>query len=91
MKKSKQFTGKTQIKSDLSRVDKISDSDINYSDISETDSVFWANAMVLKPEPKIPVSIRLDRDIVVWFKNKCNWKNYQTFMNSVLRSFMKNG
>ncbi len=91
MKKNKQFTGNKQIKSNLSRLDKLSDSDIDYSDIPETDSWFWANANVIKPEPKVPVSIRLDKDIVEWFKQKCNWKNYQTYMNSVLRSFMKNG
>ena len=90
MKKNKQFTGKKQVKSDLSRIDKMKDSDIDFSDIPETDASIWANAEVIKPQVKIPVSIRLDKDIVDWFKKKCNWKNYQTYINSVLKSFMSN-
>ena len=90
MKKNKKFTGNTQIKSDLSRIDWMKDSEIDFTDIPETDVDFWKNAEVVKPQVKVPISIRLDGDIVEWFKKKCNGKNYQTYMNSVLRSFVRN-
>jgi uncharacterized protein (DUF4415 family) len=38
------------------------------------------------PTPKVPVSVRLDRDVLEWFK--AQGPRYQSRINAVLRAFM---
>ena len=71
---------------DLSRIKKMKDSSIDYSDISETDKMFWADAEIIFPSKKIHLSIRLDNDIIEWFKQYGT--GYQTKINRVLRSYI---
>ncbi len=47
---------------------------------------FWAGAKLVIPPPKQAVSLRLDQDVLAWFKNQ--GPRYQTRMNAVLRSYM---
>jgi uncharacterized protein (DUF4415 family) len=50
------------------------------------DSDFWEKARVVYPEgPKKQLTVRLDADMVEWFKQK--GRGYQTRMNAVLRSY----
>ena len=67
---------------------KLPDNDIDYSDIPETDEAFWSDAQVLFPSKKTHVSIRLDDDIISWFKHF--GRGYQTKINAVLRSYISN-
>lgn len=60
---------------------------IDYSDIPETDENFWENATVHLPKPKQSLTIRLDYEIVEWFKEE--GPGYQTKINAVLRSYVK--
>ena len=47
---------------------------------------FWKQARVVVPEgPKKQLTVRLDADVVAWFKSQ--GKGYQTRINAVLRSF----
>ncbi len=47
---------------------------------------FWKQARVVMPEgPKKQLTVRLDADVVAWFKGQ--GKGYQTRINAVLRSF----
>ena len=47
---------------------------------------FWKHAKVVYPEsPKEQVTVRLDADILEWFK--AHGRGYQTRMNAVLRSY----
>ncbi len=69
----------------LKKLDEIKDKNIDYSDIPELDESFWANAVMEYPERKKPVTLRLDTDVLYWFKSL--GKGYQTRINSVLRSF----
>lgn len=69
----------------LDELKQLKDKDIDYSDIPETDARFWDDAEVRLPEPKKGVYIRLDDDVLKWFKAK--GKGYQTRINSVLRSY----
>ncbi len=47
---------------------------------------FWKQAQVVYPEsPKQQLTVRLDADMVQWFKKQ--GRGYQTRMNAVLRSF----
>ena len=62
------------------------DEKIDYSDITELDAAFWNDAKIVFPEDnKKQLTLRLDADIVEWFKSQ--GKGYQTRMNAVLRSF----
>jgi uncharacterized protein (DUF4415 family) len=47
---------------------------------------FWEEATVIMPSEKIKVGIRLDNDVVEWFKS--TGKGYQTRINAVLKSYM---
>jgi len=81
--KTKSHRGRT----DWERLRQMSDRDIDYSDIPETDEKFWAKAAVLFPQPKTHLSVRLDEDVVNWFKGQ--GPGYQTRMNAVLRSYVQ--
>jgi len=67
------------------KIEEIKDEDINYSDIPELDEEFWKNAVIEYPKKKRPVTIRLDVDILEWFKSM--GKGYQTKINAILRSY----
>ena len=47
--------------------------------------VDWSSVEVVVPEPKRLVSLRLDADVVEFFRSK--GKGYQTRMNAVLRAY----
>jgi uncharacterized protein (DUF4415 family) len=47
----------------------------------------WSGAELVTPEPKQSISIRLDRDIVDFFKRA--GPGYQTKIKSVLRSYVQ--
>ena len=47
----------------------------------------WANARVVWPQGKAPVTLRLDKDIIAWFKHQ--GRGYQTRINAVLRAFVE--
>jgi len=63
------------------------DADIDYSDIPALDEAFFKTAIVVLPEPKAAVSIRLDSDVLKWFKS--HGAGYQTKINAVLKTYMK--
>jgi len=48
---------------------------------------FWDEAVMVYPEPKEPISLRVDRDVLSWFR--AQGPGYQTRMNVVLRSYME--
>ena len=56
-------------------------------DAQPTSKAFWKNAKVVWPEAKQLTSLRLDPDVLAWFK--AQGKGYQTRMNAVLRAYMK--
>lgn len=47
---------------------------------------FWDDAVVVVPDPKEAISLRVDRDVLEWFR--AQGPRYQTRMNAVLRSYM---
>ena len=74
-------------RSDMKRLKKMKDKDIDFSDSPETDEAFWADAELVMPAKKKPVYIRLDPDVLEWFRSL--GKGYQTKINSVLRNYME--
>ena len=75
--------GKSQ--TDWNHLRQISDEEIDCSDIPELDETFWKNAKLVTPQEKKQLTIRLDSDIVDWFKEQGS--GYQTRINAVLKSF----
>jgi uncharacterized protein (DUF4415 family) len=76
---------KKQSQTDWERLDAMGDEDIDFSDIPELTDAFFKNAVLRLPKPKAKVCIRLDQDILEWFKSQ--GKGYQTKINAVLRAF----
>lgn len=78
---------KRNSKTNWKKVDSLKDDQIDYTDIPELDENFWKKAELIKPKNKVKLTIRLDEDIVQWFKSK--GKGYQTKINSILKSYVK--
>ncbi|MGK7876490.1 MAG: BrnA antitoxin family protein [Xenococcaceae cyanobacterium] len=70
----------------LKELQNIPDSAIDTSDIPELDDNFWENAKMVKPITKKAISIRIDDDVLDWFKSQ--GKGYQSLINTVLRSYV---
>ena len=47
---------------------------------------FWAKPELIFPVPKRAISLRVDEDVLAWFK--ASGPRYQSRMNAVLRSYM---
>jgi uncharacterized protein (DUF4415 family) len=70
----------------LEEIQNIPDEEIDTSDISELDARFWEAAKMVVPTSKKAVSLRLDSDILDWFKSQ--GKGYQSTINNVLRTYV---
>jgi uncharacterized protein (DUF4415 family) len=71
----------------LARLEAMSDDDIDTSDIPELpdSAVLVSRGSTVYRPVKQPVTIRLDADIVSWFKDHAGDKPYQSEINRVLR------
>jgi uncharacterized protein (DUF4415 family) len=63
------------------------DTEIDTSDVPELDKDFFRHAEVRMPKTKPMVSLRLDGDVLDWFKRQ--EKGYQTRINAVLRAYVE--
>ena len=72
---------------DWERLERMTDDEIDTSDIPPLEPEFWENAVLQIPQKKQPVTIRLDADVLTWFKSQ--GKGYQTRINAVLRTYME--
>lgn len=71
---------------ELAYLENLADEDIDLSDMPEvTDWTGAVRGMFFRPE-KQAVTIRLDADVVAWFKG--SEPKYQTAVNRVLRDYM---
>ena len=76
---------------DWARVDAMTEEEIERNAAEDPDNPPWTeedwkNARVVWPQGKAPVTLRLDRDIIAWFKGR--GRGYQTRINAVLRAFV---
>ena len=71
----------------IKQLQSIKDEDINYSDIPELDVSFFRKAKLELPENKKAISLRIDSEILKWFKSQGG--GYQTLMNAVLKAYVK--
>ena len=72
-------------KTNLALLDSLTDDAINTSDIPPLDKSFFTNAKLQMPETKTTITIRIDPDVLQWFKQQ--GKGYQSKMNAVLRLY----
>lgn len=77
---------------DWDRVRALSDADIDRAIASDPEEAAlegtWSEeAELIIPEPKVLLSLRVDKDVLDYFKS--TGKGYQTRMNAVLRSYAR--
>ena len=82
---------RTQDRTDYARLDAMTDADIAQQIGEDPDTIEFTDEMmkhadVVFPPGKQLLSLRLDQDVVAWFKSLGG--GYQTRMNAVLRSYM---
>ncbi len=75
---------------DWERVRRMSEREIHKGiaadpDAHATDEEFWKNAKVVWPTRKEIVTMRLDADLLRWFRQQ---RGYQTRINAILRAYM---
>ena len=83
-----------ELEAEAKRLAAMPDEDIDFSDIPPLTEKFWANAVrgkFYRPVKK-QVTLRLDVDILEWFKaNQGGARGYQTAINAVLRKSVEEG
>ena len=72
-------------KSDLKRLDEMSDANIDYSDIPALDAAFFRDARVVVPPGKKQLTVRLDADVLAWLQDQ--GKGYHSRINAILRAY----
>ena len=85
-------TGKMRDRTNLKRLDSFTDEEIEQAAQSDADTLLleecdMASIEVVIPERKQSVSLRVDSDVLAYFKSF--GKGYQTRMNAVLRTYMQ--
>lgn len=76
-------------RADLRRLRRVSDAEIHRTSPGELKGLpddFWESARLVEPVTKRPISLRIDTDVLQWFK--AQGPRDQSRMNAVLRSFM---
>jgi uncharacterized protein (DUF4415 family) len=56
------------------------------AELADLPEDFWDEAELVTPQTKEAISLRVDRDVVEWFRSA--GPRYQSRMNAVLRSYM---
>jgi uncharacterized protein (DUF4415 family) len=88
---SKKTTSESSVASDMDRLRRLRDEDIDLSDIPEVTPEMFARAVArrgLKPIPrKQQVTLRLDADVMEWFR--AQGRGYQTQINALLRAYVE--
>ena len=76
-------------RADLARLRRESERSIQRtspSDLADLPPDFFSEASLVHPKPKRPISLRVDEDVLKWFK--AQGPRYQSRMNAVLRAYM---
>ncbi|WP_310570964.1 BrnA antitoxin family protein [Gemmatimonas sp.] len=79
-----------QGRADLARLRRTSDAEIARTAPAELRDIpddFWKGARVVTPVSKEAISIRLDHDVIAWFRS--SGPRYQSRINAVLRSYVE--
>lgn len=77
-------------RADLSRLRGVREAEIKRTsppELADLPEAFWRDAELVAPVPKQAISLRVDEDVLAWFRRQ--GPRYQSRMNAVLRSFME--
>ena len=87
LEEAKRLKGKT----DYARLDAMTDEDIAKAVAEDPDAapldIDWTKARLVLPPGKENVTLRVDRDVLAWFR--ATGKGFHTRMNAVLRAYME--
>lgn len=73
-------------RTDWNRLEAMSDSEIDFSDVPKLDKAFFERARIRMPARKRSISLRVDPDVLEWFKKQ--GQGYQTRINAVLKAYV---
>lgn len=79
-----------QGRADLARLRRMTDAEIARSapdELLDLPADFWDAAVPVLPASKVPISLRVDADVLEFFREA--GPRYQSRMNAVLRSYME--
>lgn len=78
-------------RTDWAKIEAVTGAKLEASIRADADDVHgepdWTRGIMGIPAPKDHINIRVDHDVLQWFKS--NGKGYQTLMNNVLRAFVQ--
>lgn len=78
---------------DWDRIDRMTDAELSASTATDPDAApildteWFRTARLVMPEPKQAVSLRIDTDVLRWYKGQ--GPGYQSRMNAILREYAK--
>ena len=78
---------KMRSRTNWAKIDALKDREIDTSDIPQQGKAFFKRAVLRRPEPKTAVTIRLDQQVLKWFKAR--GPGYQTQINALLWANME--
>ncbi len=70
-------------KTDLDALKRLSDNDIDFSDVPQLDESFFQSAQLRIPANQAPYFVRLEPDVLAWFQ--AQGTHYQELINAALR------
>jgi len=77
-------------RADLGRLRSMGEAEIartSPSELANLPADFWDDAELVSPIPKEAISLRVDEDVLNWFRKQ--GPRYQSRMNAVLRTYMQ--
>ena len=89
-KSSRPSLGPSHGRANLAKLRRVTEAEINRSAPDELRNLppdFWDEAVPVLPAAKIPISLRVDADVLEFFRE--TGPKYQSRMNAVLRSYME--
>ena len=76
-------------RADLAKLRRVSEREIQRTsppELTDLPDDFWAEATLVHAPSKQPISLRVDQDVLAWFKEQ--GPRYQSRINAVLRSYV---
>lgn len=77
-------------RANLAKLRRVTEAEIRRSSPDELRDLppdFWTDAVPVLPAAKVPISLRVDSDVLEYFRE--SGPRYQSRMNAVLRSYME--
>lgn len=79
------YTTNSPLETDWERVDKMTDEEIDTSDIPPLSEDFFRRARVRLPRRKVKITVTVDEDVLAWFKD--SGRDYKQRINAALRIY----